>query len=42
MKAIYQSPTGRAFFKAAFTKENLVYDEDKLALLYEEFEVVYQ
>jgi uncharacterized protein YhfF len=38
----YWQAVHRAFFKAAFTKENLVYDEDKLALLYEEFEVVYQ
>ena len=38
----YWQAAHRAFFKSAFAKANLVYNEAKLALLYEEFEVVYQ
>ena len=38
----YWQAAHRAFFKSAFARTNLVYDEAKLALLYEEFEVVYQ
>ncbi len=42
LSVAYWQAVHRTFFKTAFIKENLVYDEDKLALLYEEFEVVYK
>lgn len=42
LSVAYWQAVHRTFFKTAFIKENLVYDEDRLALLYEEFEVVYK
>lgn len=38
----YWRAAHRQFFKSEFAKENLVYDEDNLALIYQEFEVIYQ
>ncbi|GAB2023312.1 hypothetical protein RyT2_23880 [Pseudolactococcus yaeyamensis] len=40
----YWQAVHRDFFKTAFAKEKLTYtyDEENLALIYEEFEVVYQ
>ncbi|GAX48145.1 ASCH domain-containing protein [Pseudolactococcus reticulitermitis] len=38
----YWQAAHREVFKTAFARENLTYDEANLALIYEEFEVIYK
>jgi uncharacterized protein YhfF len=41
LSVAYWQAAHRQFFQTEFAKEKLAYDEDKLDLLYQEFEVVY-